>query len=132
MGEGSKIQRFDDLSQRFALDAVGTTAFGYDFDAIAHESDFVRNYNHIMHAIANPFYLLMPAMEHIIPRRGLSEGMNTLSNNFQDMLVEKRDNPGSDMLTYMVQDVEITDRELRDNMILLFIAGHVCDSHSRL
>ena len=124
MGD-TAIQQFDDLAQRFALDAVGTTAFGHDFDAIAHESEFVKNFNNIMYGIANPLYLISPIMERIFPRKSLFRSMKKLSNNFQEMLTEKRDHPGSDMLTFMLQDVNITDTELRDNMVLLFISGHV-------
>ncbi|VDB92600.1 unnamed protein product [Peniophora sp. CBMAI 1063] len=120
----TRVIAFDDLAQRFALDAVGTTAFGHDFDAIEHESEFVRSYNGIMHAIANPIYLIMPFLENILPRRALKKSMDELGGRFQDMLQEKRGNPGTDMLTYMLRDVSVSDRELRDNMLLLFIAGH--------
>ncbi|KAI0346712.1 cytochrome P450 [Trametopsis cervina] len=123
-GPGESIQRFDDMSQRFALDAVGTTAFGYNFDAIAHESEFVHNYNHIMHGIANPLYLIVPLLERIIPRRALKKSMDVLTDGFQEMLANKRDDPGNDMLTNMLREVKLNDREIRDNMILLFIAGH--------
>lgn len=116
--------RFDDLSQRFALDAVGTTAFGHDFDAIARESEFVRLYNGIMHGIANPLYLIMPVLERVVPRTELTRRMQQLSDSFQGVLDEKRENPGPDMLTFMLKDVNMSDRELRDNMLLLFIAGH--------
>lgn len=128
IGDRQYISRFDDLSQRFALDAVGTTAFGYDFDAIAHESEFALTYNGIMHGIANPLYLVLPALERILPRRKLKKRMEQLSENFQSILTEKRENPGPDMLTFMLRDVNMTDRELRDNMLLLFIAGHVSGS----
>lgn len=117
--------KFDDLSQRYALDAVGTTAFGHDFNAIAHESDFVRDYNHIMHGIANPIYLVAPFLERVFPRRSLRHRMDVLSDRFRDILGEKRGSPGADMMTFMLQDVNINEKELRDNMVLLFIAGHV-------
>ncbi|KAI0083059.1 cytochrome P450 [Irpex rosettiformis] len=124
IGGGQSTQHFDDLAQRFALDAVGTTAFGYDFDAIAHDSPFVRNYNTIMHAIANPLYLIMPFLERVVPRHSLKKRMDILAERFGEILVEKRETPGPDMLTNMLQDVHLTDGELRDNMLLLFIAGH--------
>ncbi|KAI0029801.1 cytochrome P450 [Vararia minispora EC-137] len=118
------IVAFDEYAQRFALDAVGTTAFGHDFDAIEQESEFATSYNQIMRGIANPLYLIMPFLEKVFPRRDLKRSMDGLAQRFQDMLQEKREKPGQDMLTYMLRDVGVTDDELRDNMLLLFIAGH--------
>ena len=132
VSDGHGLVRFDDMSQRFALDAVGTTAFGHDFDAIAQESEFVRMYNGIMHGIANPVYLIMPVLESVFPRTKLKRRMEQLSESFQGVLNEKRANPGLDMLTFMLKDVNMTDRELRDNMLLLFIAGHVRGIFSNL
>ncbi|KAI0319618.1 cytochrome P450 [Amylostereum chailletii] len=124
MDSRATIPRFDDMSQKYALDAVGTTVFGHDFNAIAEESDFVRNYNNIMHGIANPLYVILPVLERIFPRHALKRGMDSLAEAFQGVLTEKRENPGADMLTYMLRNVDVTERELRDNMLLLFIAGH--------
>ncbi|TFY60465.1 hypothetical protein EVG20_g7409 [Dentipellis fragilis] len=118
------VVNFDDLAQRFALDAVGTTAFGHDFDAIAQESPFAREYNGIMHAIANPLYLIFPTLERLLPRRALMKTMDTFVDGFKGLLQAKRENPGVDMMTFMLKEVEMSDRELRDNMVLLFIAGH--------
>ena len=33
--------------------------------------------------------------------------------------------PGDDVMTYMLKDPEMTDEHHRDNMVVLFIAGHV-------
>ena len=60
MGDGGR-KKWDDLTMRFTLDAVGTTALGHDFNAIQDaESPFVLQYNHVMESIANPAYLVFP------------------------------------------------------------------------
>ncbi|KAH7908425.1 cytochrome P450 [Hygrophoropsis aurantiaca] len=115
---------FSELAQRFALDAVGSSVLGHDFDAIRTESLFVREYNGIMHDIANPVYLIAPFLERIFPRKEVIRRMDSLVDGFKKLLQAKKDEPGDDMMTLMLKDPEMTDEELRDNMVVLFIAGH--------
>lgn len=116
---------FADLAQRFALDAVGSSVLGHDFDAIHTESLFVKEYNGIMRDIANPFYLLMPFLEKVFPRRKVIKRMDDLVDKFQMLLQAKRTDPGDDMMTFMLKEPTMSEDELRDNMVVLFIAGHV-------
>jgi len=116
---------FSELAQRFALDAVGSSVLGHDFDAIRIESSFVKEYNGIMHDIANPLYLIMPFLEKVFPRKGVIKRMENLVNNFKMLLREKRSDPGDDMMTLMLKEPTMSEEELRDNMVVLFIAGHV-------
>ncbi|KAH7927491.1 cytochrome P450 [Leucogyrophana mollusca] len=115
---------FSELAQRFALDAVGSSVLGHDFDAIRTESLFVREYNGIMHDIANPIYLIAPWLERIVPRKEVVNRMDSLVDKFKQLLQAKKDEPGDDMMTLMLKDPEMSDEELRDNMVVLFIAGH--------
>ncbi|KAG1863014.1 cytochrome P450 [Suillus tomentosus] len=115
---------FADLAQRFALDAVGSSVLGHDFDAIHTESLFVKEYNGIMRDIANPFYLLMPFLEKVFPRRKVIKRMDDLVDKFQMLLQAKRTDPGDDMMTFMLKEPTMSEDELRDNMVVLFIAGH--------
>ncbi|KAH8822870.1 cytochrome P450 [Flagelloscypha sp. PMI_526] len=109
IGAGEKTVQWDDLSQRFALDAIGSTALGHDFRAIDTNSPFVADYNSVMHDIANPLYLISPFLEKLLPRR----------------IRKKQDDAGgNDILSYLISDSTISETELRDNMVLLFIAGH--------
>jgi cytochrome P450 len=116
---------FADLAQRFALDAVGSSVLGHDFDAIRTESLFVKEYNGIMHDIANPLYLIMPFLEKVFPRKGVIKRMDNLVDKFRMLLQAKRNDPGDDMMTFMLKEPTMSEEELRDNMVVLFIAGHV-------
>ncbi|KAF8548818.1 cytochrome P450 [Imleria badia] len=94
MGKGGLLH-WDDLTMRYALDAVGTTALGHDFNAVGDPNNpFVKQYNHVMKI-----------------------------KSFQELLAIKKENPCNDMLTYMLEDKEMTDMEYRDNMVF-FIVGH--------
>ncbi|KAG2032475.1 cytochrome P450 [Suillus americanus] len=115
---------FAELAQRFALDAVGSSVLGHDFDAIRTESLFVKEYNGIMQDIANPLYLIMPFLEKVFPRKEVIKRMDNLVDKFKMLLQEKRNNPGDDMMTFMLKEPSMSEEELRDNMVVLFIAGH--------
>ena len=116
---------FSDLAQRFALDAVGSTVLGHDFNALHEDPHIVVEYNGVMSAIANPLYLIMPWMEKVFPRKAVLKRMDNLVERFTEMLKAKRNDPGDDVMTYMLKDPEMTDEHHRDNMVVLFIAGHV-------
>ncbi|KAJ7824618.1 cytochrome P450 [Mycena olivaceomarginata] len=124
MGKGGSLH-WDDLTMRYTLDAVGTTAIGHDFDAIANgNSPFVHRYNHVMESIASAPYLIAPKLEKIFPRVKTIKAIDELVASFQTILTYKKENPGNDMLTYMMEDKDMTDVEYRDNMVVFFIAGH--------
>ncbi|KAF5342789.1 hypothetical protein D9758_017117 [Tetrapyrgos nigripes] len=78
-----------------------------------------------MAKIAAPLYLLFPWMEQLVPRKRLICRIDNLASKFMNLLEHKRDSPGDDMMTYMLKDPGMTLKELRDNMIVLFIGGHV-------
>lgn len=129
-GFGDKaVVQWDNLAQRYALDAVGSTVLGHDFNAITTDSPFVSEYNGVMSAIANPLYLLFPAFERLFPRKKLITRIDQLVEKFMNILLDKRATPGDDMMSFMLQDPGMSDKELRDNMIVLFIGGHVCFKH---
>ncbi|CAK5269981.1 unnamed protein product [Mycena citricolor] len=124
LGDGEQTVQWDDFAQRFAVDAMGTTVFGHDFEAIREHSMFVKEYNGVMSGIAEPLYLIAPILERLVPRRALIKRIDTLIEHFVALLRAKQNSPGDDMMSYMLKDPEMTDLELRDNMILLFISGH--------
>ncbi|KAF7347951.1 Cytochrome P450 [Mycena sanguinolenta] len=124
MGKGGSLH-WDELTMRYTLDAVGTTAIGHDFDAIANgNSPFVRQYHHVMESIASPPYLVAPKLENVFPRVKTMNAIDELVASFQTILAHKKENPGNDMLTYMMEDKQMTDAEYRDNIVVFFIAGH--------
>ncbi len=119
---------WDKYAQCFALDAVGSTVLGHNFDAIETDNLFVQDYNGVMVEIADPVYLIFPWMERAFPRRKLMRRIDTLVDSFMQLLTDKKGNPGDDMMTFMLKDPAMSHRELRDNMITLFIGGHVRSS----
>ncbi|PFH47753.1 hypothetical protein AMATHDRAFT_6456 [Amanita thiersii Skay4041] len=124
IGNGESVVQWDNLAQRFALDAVGSTVLGHDFNALSTDSSLATDYNTVMHSIANPLYLIFPPLEHIIPRRSLVAKMDNVVKELTNMLNLKRESPGNDIMSFMLRDPEMSDEELRDNMVVLFIAGH--------
>ncbi|KAK0185499.1 cytochrome P450 [Armillaria mellea] len=116
---------WDKYAQRFALDAVGSTVLETD-------NLFVQNYNGVMGEIADPLYLIFPWMERTFPRRKLMRRIDTLVDSFMQLLTDKKVNPGDDMMTFMLKDPAMSHRELRDNMITLFIGGHPAGAISTL
>uniref|UniRef100_D8Q5V5 Cytochrome P450 n=1 Tax=Schizophyllum commune (strain H4-8 / FGSC 9210) TaxID=578458 RepID=D8Q5V5_SCHCM len=124
MKDGGKL-RWDDLAMRFTLDAVGSTTFGWDFNSIEDTSTpFVTEYSHVMDSIANPLYIVFPKLETLLPRKTIITKIDALIAKFTSILDEKKENKGNDMLTYMLEDPEMSDTEFRDNMVVFFIAGH--------
>lgn len=103
--------------QRFTLDAVGTTALGHDFNAIEDdESPFVKEYGNVMESISNPLYLIFPRLEKWAPRVLLAKQIDGLRAKFDVLMEEKREKPGKDMFTFMLDHPEMTNDECRDNM----------------
>ncbi|OBZ71766.1 hypothetical protein A0H81_08234 [Grifola frondosa] len=124
MGEGG-VFRWDDLAVRYTLDVIGTSTLGHDFDALRNpESPLVKRYSEVMEMISNPMYLVLPILERLFPRTKTIQAIDELAEVFQDILKLKRQSPGNDVMTYMLENTETTDEELRSNMVALFIAGH--------
>lgn len=57
-----------------------------------------------MESIANPAYLLVPKLESWFPRKAVISGIDSLVALFQGLLDSKKQDPGNDMLTYMLED----------------------------
>ncbi|EGO03906.1 hypothetical protein SERLA73DRAFT_69725 [Serpula lacrymans var. lacrymans S7.3] len=115
---------WSDLAQRFALDAVGYSVIGFSIDAISTESQFVKDYNMFMRYTADPLYLALPIFEKIIPRKHAFDLMEDLKKRLIDMLLAKRLDPGDDIMSFLLRDPSLTMEDLRNNMSILFIAGH--------
>ena len=125
IGQGGRV-RWSDVTNRYTLDAVGTTVIGYDFEALARpHGSFVRRYHDVMHAIASPAYVVFPALERWLPRHRVRKMVDDFVDDFVKILQEKRLSPGNDVITYMFQEPEMTEVEYRDNSIVTFIGGHV-------
>ncbi|RPD65776.1 cytochrome P450 [Lentinus tigrinus ALCF2SS1-7] len=124
IGDGGRV-RWDDYANRYTLDAFGRGVVGYDFQALTKPSgSFVRRYQEVMAAIANPAYVVLPVLERWLPRRQVQKMIDSFVEDLCKIMDEKRKNPGNDVLTYMFQEPDMTEVEYRDNCIVMFVAGH--------
>ncbi len=131
MGAGGRV-RWDDFSNRYTLDAFGRGVVGYDFEALTKpDGSFVRQYQDVMAAIANPAYVVLPVLERWLPRWGVQKKVDEFVEGLCKIMEEKRKNPGDDVLTYMFQEPDMTEVEYRDNCVVMFVAGHVRPSPPR-
>lgn len=125
LGHGGRV-RWNDFTSRFTLDVVGTSVMGFDFEALDNpDGPFVKLYHDVMTAISDPPYIFLPALERWWPRHEVKRKVDTLVNHFWQLLAEKKGKPGNDVITYMFQEPGMSDEEYRDNVIVLFMAGHV-------
>lgn len=125
IGEGGRV-RWSEFTNRYTLDAVGTTVIGYDFEALTKpDGSFVQRYHEVMSSIASPPYVAFPSLERWLPRRSVRKMIDNFVEDFCSLLQEKRLNPGNDVITYMFQEPGMTEVEFRDNSIVTFIGGHV-------
>ncbi|TBU48029.1 cytochrome P450 [Dichomitus squalens] len=121
MGRGGLI-RWSDYTHRFTLDVVGTTVMGYDFEAL--DNPVVKRYQEVMAAISTPAYIFLPALERWIPRRRIRDMVDSLVEDFRLLLKRKRESPGNDVITYMFDNPDMSEAEFRDNVVVIFMAGH--------
>ncbi|PCH41958.1 cytochrome P450 [Wolfiporia cocos MD-104 SS10] len=124
IGDGGRV-RFNNIAHCFTLDAVGTTVIGHNFEALDKPGgSFIRHYRRVMAAIADPLYVFIPVMEKWLPRHAIRRDVDALVDRFHALLSEKKGDPGNDMLTFMLEEPNMTDTELRDNAIVIFMGGH--------
>ena len=115
------------LDQRYTLDVVGTALLGHDFFALqSSENSFVDHFNRVMSRIAAPTSLIFPFLEKWLPRHEVIEDVIALNALYDDLLRAKRHHLGEDLLSYLLEDSNLTAEELRSNFSILFSAGHVC------
>ncbi|KAH7887199.1 cytochrome P450 [Phlebopus sp. FC_14] len=116
--------RWSDVAQNFALDAVGASIIGHHFDALRVRSPFVGDYNQMMHDVANPLYVAFPVLDRLFPRREVVAGANRLRQSLHQLIDAKRSAPAKDVMSFLLQDSEMSPAHLVDNVALLFVAGH--------
>ncbi|KAH9934285.1 cytochrome P450 [Fomitopsis serialis] len=125
IGDGGRV-RWNDYTHRFTLDAVGKTTLGFDFEALDDpESPFVRLYHDVMASVSQPAFIFVPSLERWISRNGVRRKVDALLERFEELLTRKKREPGNDVITYFYDDADMTRKEIRDNVVVLFMAGHV-------
>ncbi|KAI9276458.1 cytochrome P450 [Umbelopsis sp. AD052] len=140
--------------QRFTLDAIGLIGFGFEFNATnTPEGEWVRTYNDVADNIADFRYLFLPALDTtyigLFPERQKKhESLNRLNKLFDQIIKNKKlelakgasnnvEDNEKDLLTLMIeagngddQHEPLTSEELRDELVLFFIAGHDTTSNT--
>ncbi|ORY01487.1 cytochrome P450 [Basidiobolus meristosporus CBS 931.73] len=129
------------MMQRMTLDALGKIIFDYDFHAIENQGgDLVQAYNTIMTGFNDPFYAMFPYLENLplVGRRGYQTEltkfndfiMGIINSKIENVRANKvTDSQKADLVTLMVLSGEeesqtLTPEEIRNDVIVFFIAGH--------
>ncbi|CAM0143053.1 unnamed protein product [Umbelopsis sp. WA50703] len=140
------------LMQRFTLDVIGLAGFGYDFQSLDNpDSERVKTYNSVMEGMRTPLFYFFPFLEkHLLwafpTRRQQHLDCDIMFGHYQHVIENKRrvlseqkqrlEDPEKDLLTLMIEAGEddpsqaLTDKELRENLSVFFIAGHDTTSNA--
>eukprot|EP00164_Ancoracysta_twista_P001572 GFYU01002061.1.p1 GENE.GFYU01002061.1~~GFYU01002061.1.p1 ORF type:complete len:506 (+),score=167.10 GFYU01002061.1:180-1520(+) len=133
------------LMQGLTLDALGKAAFGFDFEALTNEdAPYVKVYNELVKISFKPIRFLTFGLYDMLPLAENTRGRELL-RQFDDLLysvINKRKDAMKDpsytgsgdlldlMLTGEDEEGRLTEKELRDNMVIFFLAGHDTTAHS--
>ncbi|KAI0083058.1 cytochrome P450 [Irpex rosettiformis] len=119
-------QPWSSLAHRFALDIVGHSVLGHDFEALEWPNGFlVKQYRDVMHDISQPLYIAFPILERWLPRTSLRARVQDLRARFAQLLALKRSDPGIDFISLMLDlQSSMSDIEYLDNIVTMFMAGH--------
>jgi cytochrome P450 len=80
-----------------------------------------------MTAIAAPLYCLFPVLETLWPRSAVHRDITSLKRLFETIISDARAGKGEGrhgMLSLLVTHEDLSDDEIRDNLITFFMAGH--------
>ncbi|KAI9469994.1 MAG: cytochrome P450 [Benjaminiella poitrasii] len=136
-----------EIMERWTLDAIGKAGFGFDFNAIREKDNkWVKSYNKINKGIQDPLYLIFPFLDSTLlglfpKRKQIHCEMNRLLEMMDQVIEKKRkdleDNRQNefleeherDLLTLMMESEKrgegvMTDKDLKSNLCLFFLAGH--------
>ncbi|CAI2163633.1 12426_t:CDS:2 [Funneliformis geosporum] len=133
-----------DMMQRTTIEILGQVAFAYEFGGLNsfETPDIIKSYKYVMEQTENWLHILFPIMNYLPleSNKKYQENMNVFDNfilnliaqrrkelNYQDK--EKSDTTDNNLLSSMLElgekeGIKIDSRELRDNLVNLFIAGH--------
>ncbi|TFY80392.1 hypothetical protein EWM64_g3619 [Hericium alpestre] len=124
IGTGGRVF-WDSYMSRFTADAIGIALLGFDFEALDKPNgSFVQHYQEVVRDLSDPLYVSFPILGRYLPRTRLLSRLMDLRNCFQAILDLKRQRRGSDFTSYMLDRPGMSDTELLDNMVAVFMAGH--------
>ncbi|KAG2175882.1 hypothetical protein INT44_000360 [Umbelopsis vinacea] len=141
------------LLQRFTLDAIGLIGFGFEFNATTNpDGDWVKAYNDVADNIGDFKYLFFPILDTALlglfpERKKKHESLDRLDELMNQVIQKKKseiakggsnvDDNEKDLLTLMLEagqgDDEkeaLTPEELRNEVMLFFLAGHDTTSNA--
>lgn len=118
----------DAMESRGSAEVIGELAFPLPFDVISEmlgmpeaDSDQVAQWSSALVKTLDPII----SKEEVIAAAEADQKLNAL---LDEVIAWKRENPADDLLTALIQAEEdgdrLTSRELRDQVQLLFVAGH--------
>ncbi|KAH8549259.1 cytochrome P450 [Umbelopsis sp. PMI_123] len=141
------------LLQRFTLDAIGLIGFGFEFNATnTPDGEWVRRYNDVVEHFLDFKFLLLPQLDSSLlwlfpERRAKHESMTKLNELFEEVIQHKKaalsntssdvEDSEKDLLTLMLEagqgddsNEALTSEELRNELVLFFVAGHDTTSNA--
>jgi len=142
------------LLQRFTLDAIGLVGFGFQFNATnTPDGEWVKIYNDVVSNIVDFKYLFFPIFEtkllRFFPKRMEKHANLTKLNQLFNEIIEHKkaelvksksevEDSEKDLLTLMIEagndegdsSEPLTNEELRDELVLFFVAGHDTTSNA--
>ncbi|KAJ2956900.1 hypothetical protein NQZ79_g7326 [Umbelopsis isabellina] len=135
------------MFQRLTLDALGLAGFGHDFQALQNPNGrYVVVYNDLMGGALNALYLVLPLLDRFPmgKRRQLHNKLKEFDLLLFDIIKQKKEDLNSgkvtadnDLLSMMIHatnnssgGAKLSERELRDNVVVFFTAGHDTTANS--
>ncbi|KIP02446.1 hypothetical protein PHLGIDRAFT_79103 [Phlebiopsis gigantea 11061_1 CR5-6] len=124
IGDGGVV-KWSDLSHRLTLDVVGQTVMGHDFQSLEQpHGSLVAHYHSVMSEITNPLYIAFPILESWLPRKRLTARVSNLRAEFQRIVDTKKERPGEDYVSFMLENPPSSESEYLDNVVTMFMTGH--------
>mmetsp|Transcript_54682 Transcript_54682/g.90880 ORF Transcript_54682/g.90880 Transcript_54682/m.90880 type:complete len:515 (-) Transcript_54682:325-1869(-) len=138
--------RCDEWLQKVTFDALGRGAFGYSFGSMQEgDNEQVKAYKTCMRVSGSLIRLLFPIINYLPTEanRKIAEALAIMNNLVMKVIDKERESPtmtnllglmvsaakadgkGSDVPNGKPQsDAMLTDKELRDNIMVFMVAGH--------
>ncbi|CAO3650329.1 unnamed protein product [Cunninghamella blakesleeana] len=137
-----------DLFQRLTIDVIGLASFGFNFNSLVdNENKWITYYNSVKDGMLNPFFLIFHSLDttylRYFPKRQKIHDNLTAFLSLMDSMIDKKrkelndksnedlpkDQNERDILTLMLEsekdeDVALSNEELRNNLLIFFLAGH--------
>ncbi|KAI8878217.1 cytochrome P450 [Backusella circina FSU 941] len=138
------VEDMADITERYALDAIGKSILNFDFEATSNPNSEWRNtYNSFSSGLIHPMFFILPFLDQekfmwLFPERAKErKNLQKFLGMVKDVIAEKKkivaenakmDIKGErDLITMMLDVPEedlLTDDELLANVNIFFFAGH--------